>query len=338
MFAIIIPSLILFFSHTFDAPSYKGKVSDHFDGKVFYNKNRSPKTLSNFLKWQFGKEKTPWPKWRNISQSKPSYKRVASKELITTVINHSTILIQLDGLNILTDPIWSERTSPVSWTGPKRHHLPAIKIEDLPPIDLVLISHNHYDHLDLPTLKVLNKKFNPLFLVGLGNDILLKQNKIENVKAMDWDDRVTFNGLEIFFTRVRHWSSRGLHDRFKTLWGGFVVRNNNKSIYFAGDTGYDDHFKDTYKKYGPFNLALLPIGAYEPRWFMSASHMNPDDAAMAHRDLGSPFSIGIHYGTFQLTNEGIDTPIKDLEIAKKKYKISNDKFIAAIFGKEVWIK
>ncbi len=338
MLAIIIPTLVLLFSHSFDAPGYKGNISDHFDGKRFYNKNRSPKSFGKFLKWQMTEDKAIWPNWRKIKQSIPTYKRVNENRLIAMAINHSTVLIQVDGVNILTDPIWSDRTSPVSFAGPKRHHRPGVKFENLPPIDIVLISHNHYDHLDIPTLERLREKFDPLILVGLGNDILLKHKNFHNVKAMDWEDSISFRGIEFIFTQVRHWSSRGAHDRFKTLWGGFVIKSKNSSIYFAGDTGYDDHFRETYKEHGPFDLALLPIGAYAPRWFMSQSHMNPEDSVKAHIDLGSPFSMGIHFGTFQLTNEAIDDPIKDLTTAKFKFNIPDNNFIAPKFGAEIRIK
>ncbi len=197
--------------------------------------------------------------------------------LSVTFINHATFLIQVDGINILTDPIYSERASPFQWIGPRRVHAPGVPLEDLPPIDLVLISHNHYDHLDEATLLQLaaNQERPPLILSGLGNGLLFDRLGLTEHQDMDWQDTVDVGGVEVVFTECRHRSGRGLADQMKTLWGSFVLKTSVGNIYFAGDTGYGPHLKEAGDQFGPFRLALLPIGAYEPRWFMRTCTWTP---------------------------------------------------------------
>jgi len=308
------------------------QIKAPFDGNRFNNiEPFKDKGFLSLLKWRITRNGADWKDVSNQQFYKPEYQR--SKELKLTLIGHSTVLIQINNINILTDPHYSKRSSIVTWAGPKRIIEPAIKISDLPPIDLVLISHNHYDHLDIPTLKLLNAKFSPKILVGLGNKGLLESNGIKNVIEMDWWDKFLFNGISISFTPVQHWSARGLFDKRKTLWGGFLVEADKK-IFFAGDTGYGKVFKMINQKYGEIDIGLIPIGAYEPRWFMKDSHVNPEEAVKIFLDLKLKHGFGIHFGTFkELTDEPIDKPIKDLSQALLKYNINKNNFIAPVFGK-----
>lgn len=310
---------------------YKGPKSDNFNGEVFYYKKPLNKSFSDLIKWKITGEAKKWPDYQDYPTSKIEKSRNSRRELSATFINHSTLLIQIDGINILTDPIYSDRTSPVSFAGPKRVRNPGVKFEDLPKIDIVLISHNHYDHLDIKTLKRISDRDQALIVAGLGNDYLLKRKGIQNIKTVDWYQPFEERGIEIQFLPCQHWSARGVFDRNHSLWGSYSIKGEKHSIYFAGDTGYGEFFKEIGDKEGPFDLALIPIGAYEPRWFMKEQHINPEEAVQAHIDLKSKFSIGIHFGTFQLTDEGIDDPLKALNEAKTKYFVDN--FIAPEFGR-----
>jgi len=237
---------------------------------------------------------------------------VEGSELRVTLVNHATVLIQTAGANILADPIWSERASPFSWIGPRRHRAPGIRWDDLPQIDLALVSHNHYDHLDLPTLRRLAGGGRCQFVVPAGVARLLRSRNIDPVHELDWGDSVELSGMRIHCVPAMHFSSRGLFDRDRTLWCGFATETECGIVYFAGDTSFGDHFAQIRERLGAPRLALLPIGAYEPRWFMSSVHMGPDEAARAHEILGARTSIAIHHGTFQLSDEGIDTPRREL--------------------------
>ena len=237
---------------------------------------------------------------------------------------------------MLTDPIYGERASPLSWAGPERVRAPGIAFEDLPPIDVVLISHDHYDHLDLETLQRLRERGRggepPTVLAGLGVGALLDEHDIERHHDLDWEDSIEVAGLQFTFTECRHRSGRGLTDQMETLWGSFVIEAPEGKIYFAGDTGYGPHFAATGERHGPFDLALLPIGAYEPRDFMAAVHLNPAEAVQAHLDLESDQSIGMHFGTFQLTFEGIDEPAADLAKALEEQDLEPERFWVLGFG------
>ena len=327
MFKISAILILIFYLTACGQPNIDIKKSDHFDGKVFHNLNEAKlqKSFKDFLKWRFTSKREEWPQWVDIKQQKPQKKRVERGELNIYFINHATTLIQIDGVNILTDPVYSKRTSPFSFLGPKRVKLPGIKFTDLPKIDIVLISHNHYDSFDVKTLDKIINRDDPKILFGIGNSYYLNNKNEKNITEMDWHDKYNFKNLEFVFLPARHWSKRGLFDTNKSLWGAFAILGSKK-IYFAGDTGYSDHFKQAQKQFKYFDLSLIPIGAYEPRWFMKRAHINPEEAIMAHQDLNSKKSIGIHFGTFQLTNEKINDPIHDLEKARKKYNINDKDF------------
>lgn len=314
---------LLFFSYFADAKKYP--LSDHYDGEKFLNpEGHDLKSFLSVLKWKLTNNVSQWPV--SVPNSNYTLPALEAYKGVVTFINHASFLVQLPGVNILTDPIYAERTSPVKFAGPKRVRAPGLAFELLPPIDVVVISHNHYDHLDLETLQRLDGKFHPLFLVPLGDEKLLKNAGIQNVKELDWWEEIQIKDLKIIFTPSKHWSARGLFDKCESLWGSFMLDHGGRKIYFAGDTGYGSHFKKISERIGAPQISLLPIGAYEPRWFMRAFHMNPEEAVKAHIDLGSHLSIGMHLGTFQLTNEAYDAPIKALHAGRKKLGISPEKF------------
>ncbi|MFT6903429.1 MAG: N-acyl-phosphatidylethanolamine-hydrolyzing phospholipase D [Oleiphilaceae bacterium] len=254
-------------------------------------------------------------------------------EVKVTWIGHSTFLIQHQNISILTDPIFSDRASPLSFAGPKRLVPLPIKFKDLPPIDFIIISHNHYDHLDLETIKLFGN--NTQFIVPLKLKAWFIEQGIstEKISEFDWWDTAVFDELTITATPSQHWSARTLFDRNKTLWASWHLQIKDFSIWFAGDTGYNDiQFKEIGDHFQKIDLSLIPIGAYAPRWFMKQQHVNPAEAVLIHEDVKSKQSIGMHWGTFQLTAEEIDAPKKELEVALKTRNISNEDFQTLAIG------
>ena len=301
--------------HFLASKGHKGPESDHFNGKVFYsygieNPEKSgtpPMKKSSIFKWLITRKNNTW-KWRaNDDFPKPA-SRVLGDELVVTFINHSSLLIQTEGLNILTDPIWSKRASPFRFLGPARFRAPGLAFEDLPPIDLVLISHNHYDHMDTATLTRIREEWDAPILAGLGNAEYLHARHIGNVHDMDWWDKFEHKGVTIVCAPGQHFSSRALSDRNKTLWCGFVIETKGGDIYFAGDTGYGPFTESLRSHYKKFRLALLPIGAFRPEWFMGSVHISPDQAMHMHKELNVATSIGIHHSTFHLADDEQDEP------------------------------
>lgn len=310
-------------------PTYND--SDHYDASkgTFKNpENKSAKSLWQVIKWKWSSTPAEWPKWVENTETPVLKTPTSENQVNISFVNHSTFLIEHKDLTILTDPVWSYRVSPVSWAGPARHHAPGIKLDQLPKIDIIVISHNHYDHMDLATLKTLDQTHQPLILCPLGDKALLDSQGLSNVKELDWWQEVELNKSVITFVPAQHFSGRGLFDRFESLWGGYVIQTpQQKKIFFGGDTGYSSHFKQIRTKFGPMDLSFIPIGAYEPRWFMQAMHINPAEAVSAHIDLASKQSIGIHFGTFQLTDEAIDAPLKALKASLDSNSIAPEKFI-----------
>ncbi|WP_429301088.1 MBL fold metallo-hydrolase [Paraburkholderia sp. GAS199] len=256
-----------------------------------------------------------------------------------TWIGHASALLQIDGVNILTDPVFSERASPFSFAGPKRYVPPGLALTDLPHIDVVLISHSHYDHLDAASVQALNAQAGgpPLFLVPLGIKAWLANKGIVNAQELDWSDRTRASGLDFWFVPATHWSARSLTDRNETLWGGWVVRTpphaaHPFSLYFAGDTGYSGDFKRIGAAFGCFDLALIPIGAYAPRWFMGPQHVDPQQAVQIFQDIHARKAIGIHWGTFELADEPLDEPPKKLADATRDAGLSPDAFTVLHHG------
>jgi len=318
------------------------KVSDsssgHFDGERFFNPSgKGVKTFAKVIKWWM-EDKEPWPRWVEEPLPPPLPATVPEGELHITFINHATFLIRSAQGSFLTDPHFGERASPVSFAGPKRVRRAAYGIDELPKIDFALISHNHYDHMDIESLRDLRDRSDPLFIVPLKNGEFLQSRKVKKSRELDWWESHEILGAKVTLTPCEHWSARGLWDRNKMLWGGFHIAWLGRSIYFAGDTGYGEHFKEVRKRFGPVDLALLPIGAYEPRWFMKDNHMDPKEAVMAHFDLGAKQSLGMHFGTFRLTNEGIDRPIEALTAAREEKKLAPQVFRVPRFGETLVLR
>ncbi|HEY0413588.1 MAG TPA: MBL fold metallo-hydrolase [Allosphingosinicella sp.] len=317
---------------------YEGPKSGHFDGRRFFNPEdrahpASPIAPARFFnRWATGEGRAKWPERVPVQPTMPP-RRVERDEMLVTWIGHSTVLIQSAGVNILTDPIWSERASPFSFIGPKRVRAPGVRFEDLPKIDLVLVSHNHYDHLDLPTLERLWERDRPRIVTSLGNDTILRRAGIA-AAAFDWGGSAMAAGVPVTVERVHHWGSRWGTDRNRALWSGFTVRLPGGNLFFAGDTGFGDGgWADEAAKHGPFRLAILPVGAYLPREVMSGNHMDPDEAVEVFRRLGAKSALGVHWGTFQLTFEAIDDPPRRLRAALARRGMKGDRFVTTEAGR-----
>ena len=310
---------------------YQGPRSDHFDGIRFFNPDHSStdRTIADMLRWKLGSRPAPWPRSVPVVTALPEAR---VEQLRVTMVGHVTALIQMAGLNILTDPVWSDRASPISFAGPKRVTIPGIDFASLPPIDAVLLSHNHYDHLDLATLKRLHEMHRPLFVMPFGNDTIVRRVAPDaRITVGDWGDRVELGaGVETHLVPANHWSSRAIRDRRMALWCGFFVRGGAGTVYFAADTGYGDGaiFREIGARYGAPDIALIPIGAYEPRWFMAAQHVNPEEAVRIAIDLAAKRSIGVHWGTFRLTDEPREAPVTGLKAAPVAQGIDPASFIA----------
>jgi L-ascorbate metabolism protein UlaG (beta-lactamase superfamily) len=310
LFALLVVGLGWFFS----GPAYHGPVSDHFDGKHFQNLRGVPHgDFAAFLRWQRTRQRGPWAD-RDEPPGPAPPARVAGMRV--TFVNHATVLLQQDGVNVLTDPIWSLRASPVSFVGPRRYHPPGLRFEDLPPIDAVVLSHNHYDHLDLPTLRRLQQTHKPRFFCGLGNKALLERAGLERVTELDWWQTLPLTAsVDLIAVPAQHFSNRGLFDRDRTLWLGYVLRGPAGMAYFAGDTGRGPHFAEIRKRLGPPRLAVLPIGAYRPIWFMNGVHETPAETVEALAALGAGTGVAMHFGTFSLGDDGQDEPPEALRAA-----------------------
>ncbi|CBS89744.1 MBL fold metallo-hydrolase [Azospirillum lipoferum] len=316
-------------------PYWQGPVSSNFDGVRFFNPGEpdTDRSLRQLLRWQFGRRKVEWPGEVPVTPAVPEPEVDA---LRVTVVGHATALIQAPGLNILTDPVWSERASPVRFAGPKRATAPGIRFDDLPRIDAVLLSHNHYDHLDIDTLRRLHERDAPLVVTPLGNDAILRKHMPGmRTAAGDWWSRFELAaGTEVHIVPANHWSSRTVRDRRMALWGGFFLRMPAGTLYFAGDTGYGTGaaFKAIHRRLGGCDLALIPIGAYEPRWFMSAQHCDPEEAVRIMLDVGARKAVGIHWGTFALTDEAREEPPERLRATLAAHGIDSGRFEAAFPG------
>jgi L-ascorbate metabolism protein UlaG (beta-lactamase superfamily) len=316
---------------------YAGPVSDHFDGERFFDpRGAPPKSRRDLLRWMVDRHwratKAPWPAWAPSPYADRPPARVEGAAWRISYIGHASLLIQTAGLNLLCDPVWSMRASPFRFVGPKRVNDPGIAFADLPPIDVVLVSHGHYDHLDVVTLSRIAAAHRPRVITPLGNDAIMRDHDpaIE-AEAHDWDTRVDIDaGVAVTLVSARHWSARNLSDRNMTLWASFVIETPGGIIYFVADSGYGDgsHFRRARERYGPVRLAILPIGAYEPRWFMRDQHMNPAESVQALIDCGAEIGLGHHYGTFQLTDEPFDAPLLALAEALKAAEISPERFRA----------
>jgi len=320
--------------------TYDGPVSDHFDGAHFFDPHGAePRPIGDLVRWRLTRNPAQWPSHAPSGFSDEPPPSVAGTQIRFSYVGHASWLIQTAGLNILIDPIWSKRCSPVSFAGPKRVNASGIAFEKLPPIDVVLVTHGHYDHLDMATLSKLAAKFSPRVITPLGNDVTMKAGDAAiRVEAFDWHQRVEIgNGVAVNLAPTRHWSARGLFDRNKVLWASFVIETPAGKIYAVGDSGYGDggHFRRVREAHGALRVALLPIGAYEPRWFMRDQHMNPEDAVKALADCGAEMALAHHHGTFQLTDEAIDAPANELARAREAAKLPPEKFVALKPGQAI---
>lgn len=327
------PSLVLPF---LDRIYYEGPPSDHFDGTRFFNPGVAPPPPRSaariFGRFAADPDRADWPAQVAVAPTVPP-RRVDGEEMRATWIGHATVLVQTRGLNILTDPLWSQRTSPFAFVGPKRVRAPGVRFEDLPRIDLVLISHNHYDHMDLATLRRLWERDRPAILVSLGNDAILRAAGIPAI-ARDWRQGVRIGPAEAVVERVHHWSSRWGTDRNRALWSGFTIRLPGGNIFFAGDTGWGDgSWVREAAARGPVRLAILPIGAYEPRDLMASSHIDSGEAVRIFEALNPRQALGIHWGTVQLSFEPIGDPPRRLAALRRARRIPDDRFVATEVGR-----
>lgn len=333
-------------------PEQVPAVSDHFDGNLFFNPGISQpppgqeprRSRSGWIwRWIFGSEWPAWPEPAAYSPGPPLEIRVPKGTLRVTPVGHATFLVQMDGVNVLIDPIWSERCSPVSWAGPRRHREPGIPFEALPPIDAVLLTHNHYDHLDLPTLERLARKKTPRAVVPLGNLDLVRSAGIPAVDALDWWQSLHLSAdVTVTLVPAQHFSARTLWDRNKTLWGGFVVSGPSGNVYHAGDTGYGPHFREIARRFAPIRMALLPIAPFHPMHTGEPSggsrpsvHMGPAEAVEAHLDLGADVSVAAHFQVFQLGPDGFDDAVTELASMLRVRNLKPDTFVAPLPGRTI---
>jgi len=298
-------------------------ISDHYDGQYFFNPEPTIRSIGGKRMGLFGllrarmkRDPAVWSTWPKRVENTP-YPAPAGEPPTLPFIGHSSFLIRLPGINILTDPVFSARCSPVQFAGPKRVRDPGLTIEALPEINLILLSHNHYDHMDLISLRKIKKRFPFASIVTtLGNAAYLARKGLGDAVELDWWQAVEVGEANITVVPARHFAARWLNDRNQTLWGGFWIGHASRNIYFAGDTGMTKYFKEIHARLGAPDLALLPIGAYEPQSIMAPVHINPAEAVRAFHDLGAKRAVGMHFGTFQLTAEAIDAPLQALAAAK----------------------
>jgi L-ascorbate metabolism protein UlaG (beta-lactamase superfamily) len=337
---------LVLFSGCVSPPSSPSADKPHHTPGGFKNIHAyEPNSFGDFLKWRrerAGKD-IPGPESYRfpLAHNDPDRLRENREQITLTWIGHATVLLQMQGLNILTDPHFSKRASPVQWAGPVRVAPPGIALEELPPIDIVVISHDHYDALDTDSIRRLHQRpggADTRFYVPLGLKRWFSRQGVERVVEMDWWDRRSDRSLEVIAVPAQHWSKRGLFSSNTTLWSGWVIAGESCRFIFVGDTGYAPLFKEIGEKLGPFDLAAIPIGAYEPRWFMSKHHVNPEESVQIHLDIGSRRSVGIHWGTFILTDEPLDEPPRRLAAALKRQRLAPQDFMALVHGQTITLQ
>ena len=307
--------------------------SDHFDGRRYFN----PNGANGQPFWKVPRLMvTPKARWPSVVPVEPRRPPVPEpNEAVVTFVGHSTFLIQAAEGNVLIDPVYARRAGPLPFVGPRRVRLPGVRLDELPPISLVLLSHNHYDHCDVGTLRLLQQRFHPSAVTPPGNARLLRAAGFNRIEELDWWQTSRAAPLPVTVTPAQHFSARTPLDRNRALWGGFLLEVPGRRIYHAGDSGYGPHFREIGARLGPIDLALIPIGAYEPRWFMRDIHLNPAEAVQAHLDLGVRQSVAMHFGTFQLTPEPIDQPVHDLAAALKDRGIPAEQFRTLDVGESI---
>ncbi|MEY4697977.1 MAG: hypothetical protein RIT14_2405 [Pseudomonadota bacterium] len=316
---------------------YSGPPGPNFDGVRFFNPGgAAPKGLGDVLRWQWGgSPRARWPAAVAVTPTRPAAR---VDDLTITMVGHATLLIQVAGLNILTDPVWSDRASPVRFAGPRRVTVPGVALADLPKIDLILLTHNHYDHLDIATLRALQQAHDPQVITPLGNDTILHAALPGlRVQTGNWGDSVDHGPARVHFEPCHHWSARGMADRSMALWSAFAIDTPRGRILHIGDTGFDKGrpYTGARARHGRFRAAILPVGAYEPRWFMRDQHQDPAEAVEGFALLGADHAVGHHWGTFQLTDEARDAPLDALAAALAARDIHPDRFRALAPG-QAW--
>ena len=327
----------------------KYPISDHYDGERFFNPLANARPLRDVIKWSRTRQRTAWPARVPLNPHPAPPAAVARGTAAVTFIGHSTFLVRTATMVMITDPVFTARAGPFGRLGPRRVRPPAIAPSALPPVDLVLVSHNHYDHLQPSSLRLFASRASYVAPLGVGSQLRVPAVELppeggshkvgdvasafrRNIQELDWWQRTTVGGAEITCVPAQHFSARTAWDRNRTLWCGYVVRVDGVTIYFAGDSGYSPHFTEIGRRCPSIDVALLPIGAYEPRWFMTPVHMNPDEAVRAHLDVRAGVSVGMHFGTFQLTDEAIDEPLRALQRARAVHGVSDDAFRVLDFG------
>ena len=313
-------------------PYYDGPASDHYDGERFFLPGGPPDKTRRELWGLLREPRAPWPTQGATLPCPRPPERVDGAAIRATFIGHSTFLVQTQGVNLLTDPVWARKAGPFGLLGPTRATPPALALEDLPPLDAILLSHNHYDHMDLAALSQLARRRPCPVLTPLGNDTILKRHDARiDTHALDWGQSAFVGPLRVTLEPAQHWSARGLGDRRRALWGSFMIEGPDGRLYFAGDTGFGDGalFPAIAARHeGPLRLAILPIGAYAPRWFMKEQHCDPDEAVAIFKALGAERAIACHWATFQLTTEPYDEPPRRLAQALKKAGLAPELFVA----------
>ena len=313
-------------------------VSDHCDGERFFNPYRPPeRSFRDLIQWWRTRRAAPWPPSLPLLDPPPPPSGAPDGRAAVTFIGHSTFLIQTKDAAILTDPVFTTHAGPFGRFGPRRVRPPAVPIEELPRVDVVTVSHNHYDHLQPASLRALEARFSPTFITTLGNRPFLERLGLRRVTELDWWQQTRAGGVEVTCTPAQHFAARGLRDRNRTLWGGFACRSAGRTVHFVGDTGYSPQFREIAARVPQIDAALVPIGAYDPRWFMQPVHVDPEEAVQIHRDLGARVSIAMHFGTFRLTDEAIADPARRLAAARERAGLDPHAFIVPDFGETLLV-
>jgi L-ascorbate metabolism protein UlaG (beta-lactamase superfamily) len=313
-------------------------TNDHFDGQRFHNSDPAAKDrpLADVWTWYRARRPARWPR-RVVDVVGPLPDTPRPEVLAVTFIGHSTFLIRWGGRTLLTDPVFAERAGPWGLLGPRRVRPPAYSLTQLPRVDLILQSHNHYDHMDLAAHAALGRRDAPKIVTPRGNRAYLPRGVRERVTEHDWwEGAEPLPGIRVTVVPAQHFSARTPWDRNRALWGGFVLETAHGTLYFAGDSGYGGHFGEIGRRFPGIDVALIPIGAYEPRWFMRPVHLDPEEGVQAHLDLGAAHSVAMHFGTFQLTDEPIDEPATLLAAGRERAGLAPEAFVVPRVGETLF--